>query len=285
MTLPDRELDQLQRALTEAPGGAGCASPDTIWQAVTGKLDPEQATALLDHSASCGCCAQAWVLAWELNAEASAQTASPALPFPSRLAWTSRHALALAAGIVLVAGTVLLVRYQAGLPGRREPRVAGGATPGLWQQLPVEPAPFSDPGADGRVWRGNGVVVPPSALDAFRLAMRPYAGGDFLLAAARLEKLVAAHPELREARFFLGVSLLLTGHSGDAAAHLGQVVDETGQHVVPEHRWYLALALLKADRPENALRQLDLLQQQGGPYASRAAELGAQVRALAGAEP
>lgn len=287
MSTPEHELECLQRALMEAsaasPAGSECATAETIWLAVTGRLDPQQTALLLDHSTSCGACAQAWMLARDFAIEARASEA-PMLRFPSRLTSPGLRALALAAGIVLVVGTALVMSHRAGFFGGRETRVADGVTTGSWQKLSIEPPRFFDPGPGG-VWRGGGETIPPAAAEEFRLAMQPWARGDYPRAATRLAEFVATHPGLREARFFLGASLLLSGRPGEATVQLAQLVEPGGMSAVPEHRWYFALALLKAGRPEEALQQLDQLLQQGGPYASRAAELRAQVRALAGADP
>jgi len=285
MSTPQHELERLQRAFVEAsaasPAGSGCATAETIWQAVTGRLDPGQTAILLDHSTSCGTCAQAWMLARDFAAETRAREA-PALPFFSRLTSPGLRTLALAAGIVLVVGTALVMSHRAGFFGGREAQVAGGETSGSWQKLPIEPPRFFDPGPGG-VWRGSGEAIPPSAAEEFRLAMEPWVRGDYPRAATRLAEFVAIHPGLREARFYLGVSLLMSGRPDDANIQLARLVESSPTSVAPKHRWYFALALLKAGRPEEALQQLEQLLQQGGPYASRAAELRVQVRATADA--
>lgn len=281
MTAPELDLERLRGVLGDGPTGSGCASPETIWQAATGRLDWEQTAALLDHSTTCGACAQAWMLAREFAAEMP-ESDLLTLPFPARRAWPGLRTLALAAGVVLVIGTMLIVGFRAGFLGGRETHVAGAPTASPWRDLPVEPAPFADPGPAGTVWRGDGAAVAPDAAAELRVAMQRYGAGDYVEAAKRLAGLLDAHPDLQEARFFLGVSLLLTGRSSEATVQLAQVVETAGQDRVPEHCWYFAVALLKADRRDEALVQLDGLVQQGGRYASRAAELRAQVRGMGG---
>ncbi|MBI4914339.1 MAG: tetratricopeptide repeat protein [Acidobacteria bacterium] len=279
MTAPDLDLERLRGVLGDGPTGSSCASPEVIWQAVAGRLDREQVAALLDHSTTCGTCAQAWMLAREFAVEMP-EIEAPTRPVPAYREWSARRTLALAAGVVLVIGTVLLVGFRAGFLGGRETRVAGGPTASPWRDLPVEPAPFADPGPAGTVWRGDGAAVAPDAAAELRMAMQPYGAGDYVEAARRLTGLLDAHPDLHEARFFLGVSLLLAGREGESAAQLDQVVKAGGASPPPEHRWYLALALLKAGRPGDALSQLDVIVRQGGAFASRAAELRAQARGM-----
>lgn len=54
------------RAATARPS-EDCPAPDTLWRAVAGELRAEQARDLVDHTARCPVCAEAWRLAVELQ--------------------------------------------------------------------------------------------------------------------------------------------------------------------------------------------------------------------------
>ncbi len=93
------------------------------------------------------------------------------------------------------------------------------------------------------------------------------------LDAARLED---------QARFFLGLSLLLAGNAAEAAVHLQRA---TGSPVAPladRARWYLAQAKLVSGDPEGALGPLRELAAGSPVYAADAARQIEQVRAAIG---
>ena len=54
---------------------AGCPEPDRLWEAVRGGLGPGEVREMVEHTAVCGACAEAWRLARELGRRAGAENA------------------------------------------------------------------------------------------------------------------------------------------------------------------------------------------------------------------
>jgi len=119
---PDSErLRQAWLAMTSAATGErGCPDPDRIWEALQGGLDPKEVMAIVQHTADCPVCAQAWRLAKDMGAMQAEAEPEPVRPAEvvrpsgwSRIfdLWRLRP-LALAAGLagllVLGAGAVWL---------------------------------------------------------------------------------------------------------------------------------------------------------------------------------
>ena len=126
--------ERLSRLLRErsvdAHPRADRPDPDQIWLAVRRELPLEGRLAVIDHTASCAACAEAWRIAKECAADADAgaiavdaSSASAARP-PRRAAlWW----LAAAAVIVLAAGSAYLIRPRGTVdPIFRDP---GGRVP------------------------------------------------------------------------------------------------------------------------------------------------------------
>ena len=116
---PDEDL---RRAFT-APGGRAprpedCPEPATIWAAVHGELPPKELREVVDHTATCGACAEDWRLAVEADredvadlddaddpVEANEATAADRLIlFPRRWARFAPLVAAAAAIVLLVVG-------------------------------------------------------------------------------------------------------------------------------------------------------------------------------------
>jgi hypothetical protein len=116
MTRPLVELFQENRAV-----GQGCASPEEIWDAVSGRLGQVRVGELVDHTIRCGDCAQLWRLARE--AHAAGEEPRPATVVrPWRwVRWTGVGAagLAAAAMLLLVARRPAVENPERGSPEAR----------------------------------------------------------------------------------------------------------------------------------------------------------------------
>lgn len=124
----DPRLDRLREAFRSLASDArpteDCPAPETLWEGLDETLPVDQLRDVVDHTASCAACAEAWRLAVELRAgEASAaerpRAASRVLPFRGR-----RLLVPLAAAATLVLAVGLGVLWQGGFgerPGYREP--------------------------------------------------------------------------------------------------------------------------------------------------------------------
>lgn len=99
---------KLRQAFSSLSRGAlpqeGCPEADRIWSAVRGELAPRETREVVDHTASCPACAEAWRLAVEIGREAAEGTL--AKPAATTRGWDWRWAAA--AAIALVAAGVLL---------------------------------------------------------------------------------------------------------------------------------------------------------------------------------
>jgi hypothetical protein len=117
------DLD-LHRAFTapgsHAPRPEECPTPETIWAAVHGALPPRELRDVVDHTATCGACAEDWRFAIETEADAPpipivvvpAPAVRPLL-FPRRRARFIPLIAAAAAIVLLVVGWPLFHHVEA----------------------------------------------------------------------------------------------------------------------------------------------------------------------------
>ncbi len=91
----------------------GCPEPELIWAAVHGELAPDETGAVIDHTAACTECAEAWRLAREVSRQAGEELFEATEPsFPRKLlaVFTSRPIpLAVAAALLLLIAAPLLI--------------------------------------------------------------------------------------------------------------------------------------------------------------------------------
>ena len=172
-----------------APHGQ-CASPAEIWDAVLGKLPVGRTRALLDHTVSCGECAQLWRIARDAQASDELRPAvvEHIPPWRAWLGWGGLVGLSAAAAVAF-----LILRPA-------EPSVERGrATTGaLSARMPSTELPRDGfrlqwtPAGDGARYRvlvtttdltvvdtGNALTTPEYQVPAPRLA--PFAAGTKLL--------------------------------------------------------------------------------------------------------
>jgi anti-sigma factor RsiW len=95
--MTEREDTQRLRAafaaLAEgAPPRPDCPEPERIWDAIAGELAAAETRRVVEHTASCPSCAEAWRLAWELERSAREELAGVSQAGVGR-AETSRWAL------------------------------------------------------------------------------------------------------------------------------------------------------------------------------------------------
>ena len=85
-TMDDQELASLRQAFaadSEQTDPAPHLTPETIWDAVHGKLQADVVRESVQHVATCATCAEEWRLARTLGEQQEQQTAAP-LPAPLR---------------------------------------------------------------------------------------------------------------------------------------------------------------------------------------------------------
>jgi hypothetical protein len=193
VTIPDPELERLRAAHRsaglDARPRADCPDAARLWDAAAGTLPAEERRDLVDHTAGCPVCAEAWRLAVEIRSE-SGPAAGASANAPSRPVASRWPVLAMAAALLLaVAGGVVLLRAPQGstVPGFRQ-----AETPGVRSLLPADaPLPREDfelrwsAGPDGSRYE---VFVTDESLATLASA-RDLAAPSFLVPATALDSL------------------------------------------------------------------------------------------------
>lgn len=115
-TMDDKELASLRQAFAahlEQTDLAPHLAPETLWDAVNGKLPADEMRGAVQHVATCATCAEEWRLARVLSEPQEQQTAVP-LPAPLRFSPRQRQwrNWGLAAAAALVMGVVGLQFFQ-----------------------------------------------------------------------------------------------------------------------------------------------------------------------------
>jgi hypothetical protein len=110
-----RLADRLREAGTDARPREDCPTADDIWSALHLELPAADRLRIIDHTAECPVCAEAWRLAMEMeNADSTEIEALPALvPWHRRPSAWARLAAAMA---IIAFGTVLALRWPTPSP-------------------------------------------------------------------------------------------------------------------------------------------------------------------------
>lgn len=100
----------IESALTDLAAGArpreDCPPPERIWEAIRGEGSVAGRRQLVDHTAGCAACAEAWRLAMEIAPrQAAAAVREPARRSPALTWWP----VAVAAGLLAVVGVAFLL--------------------------------------------------------------------------------------------------------------------------------------------------------------------------------
>jgi hypothetical protein len=163
----------------------------------------------------------------------------------------------------LYIGVWIPLHRQTGPPAH--PTDIAGINSGAWDNLAIPKAPY----------RGsNGRTVLRSADKAFDRAMARYQGGEFAEAIDQLEVLSELEPsEAAEAKFYLGVSLLLTGRTKDAIQPLKQAEELRVGEGREASEYYLGLAYLKSNQPQAAVGELEAVVKANGEHRQAAEHL------------
>jgi hypothetical protein len=115
--MKDEEISRLRVAFTAPSPSAWspgtCLEPDRIWEAVRGKLPPEEIREIVDHVAVCASCAEDWRIAVAFEKESrsrSQEREAVVRPFPVRRLqpWIA----AAAAALVLSVGGIYYQQTQ-----------------------------------------------------------------------------------------------------------------------------------------------------------------------------
>jgi TolA-binding protein len=113
--------------------------------------------------------------------------------------------------------------------------------------------------------------------EEFKRAMEHYLKGDDRGALAGLRAVVKAQPESIEARFYLGICLLLTNDRSAGIRELSSVVAAGDTPYLERSRFYLAKALIGAHDIAQAEQQLDNMIAMHGEFEKQAQVLLSQI--------
>jgi len=259
-----------------------------------GALDKEEQRAFLDHLIECEYCyGQVYSLepittafrnhrsaarSGELRqySEIDHHSVAGNLSLVPKPLWTW-HSIPVAALLMLtliVGGWVLYVYLRS--PEAVKLAAGGGPTPetsgqnsSQLEKIDVPKAKYTPPKEGVTLRRPN---------KAFDRAMVSYQQNDFAGAIEQLETLSELEPSSEaEVNFYLGVSMLLVGRSQDAITPLKRSVKSIDGVPHETSHYYLALAYLKRNQPEQAIAELDAVIEMNGTYRSAAKKLKQQM--------
>jgi hypothetical protein len=187
--------------------------------------------------------------------------------------------LAATLAVAALAGTVVLRDRWTTTPGPGGPAspVATAPSPSPPPGPPLDRPDVVLPAGEVLVTRG---ANDSAFLKDFGPAIAPYRDGNPALAAERLAALAPRYPASFEVGFYEGVSLLLAGRAGAAVEPLERARSLGRGAQREDAEWYLAVALWRAGRPEDAAAGLRTLC--SGEGARKAAACAALPGAPAG---
>jgi hypothetical protein len=136
--------------------------------------------------------------------------------------------------------------------------------------LQLEKPPVMMPAAAVLVWRG--ADSGNAAREELQKALAPYEAGRYGDAVSSLTSLSSKYPQMAEAHFYLGVSLLFQDQNADAAASLktAQGLASNSKTLAGAAAWYLALAYHRTGRDNDARPLLESLCSANGDNSSKA---------------
>jgi hypothetical protein len=236
---------------------AGCLPPDLLL-AARGEVLPEGVQQAVDaHLEVCPLCVE---LANAMSAGADL-TAGEAARIEARVraarrgSWRTWITSAAAAVILTVAGATYFVNVlsRSTSPAVSPPSASAPSEPGP-SPLPLAPPAILLP-PESLTLRSGGKPPYAAALDA---ALEPFAAGDYQAAGARLAGVARDYPDRPHGHFYLGTARLLSGDAAGAIGPLEQAagLDQAGISLRREAAWYLAIALERTGRREEAVMHL-----------------------------
>jgi len=236
---------------------AQAASAEDTERYLTGQLPDEEQEAFEEHYFGCAECFA------RLEAMRAIQTAARTVKPHAGSRWWMPGALGIAAALAIAVSLWLwwgntrravpspLVR--ATQPADRLALLAR-VDPPSWSPLTL---------------RGSG----PAQSSSFRAAMKIYQSGDYAAAARQLDGVVAQEPALTEARFYLGISSIVSGNSAAGIEQLRRVVAEGDTPWLEQARLNLAKALIAGGDRAGARAELEQVAAIRGDLAGEARKL------------
>jgi hypothetical protein len=256
----------------------GCPHPDLLLARGSELVEEATRRRLDAHVDACHACARLLAGFAELRlAEPDAameQRVFTRVMSPGLSGW---RWLPVAAAVVLVVGAAALwwktasptptARSASTSTSATVERPSGGGTAAPSVLWGIGVAPVRLPLASFDASRGQGgSQVPPGLIDA----LAPYQSGDYATAIRQLTRVVEAHPDSRDASFYLGVASLLANRPSEALAPLGFAAQQGVGERRDEVEWYLATAEQRTGQPEAARARLTPLCRATGAFQARA---------------
>jgi tetratricopeptide (TPR) repeat protein len=237
----------------QVTGGLTCADVaerNLIERYVAGSAMPVEVEAFEAHYLTCPVC-QA-----NLRLAAAVRATLPDLPTDAGARrWTNIGWVAVAAIAAVLAIAVL----------RRAPSTTDSTAFG---RVPEAPA-----------YLGIAIRGSPNAADSlFETGMRAYVEQRYGDAASTLTAALAAGVDSIPADFFRATSLLMLDHADSAAAGYARVIEQGASPYRVEAHFYRAKALLRLDRPRDALVELEAAGAGNGEISTEARALADSVR-------
>jgi tetratricopeptide (TPR) repeat protein len=239
---------------------------------VLGRLDEAASEAFEDHYFGCRTClvrlATLQALPAALRRRARQAPRRPGSAFPRR--WLPAWA-GVAAGLAALATAWLGFRLVTERPAERastpstlaeSPPPVHATAPRLAEWARINPPRFRAPSLRG----------PNGESPEFRTAMEHYAQSDYVRAMAGLEQAVRLRPGDAAARFFLGACHLLTGRITEGIVRLEETIALGESPYLEEARLYLAKALAREGRLDEAAAQLQKASELRGDLEDEARE-------------
>jgi len=118
------------------------------------------------------------------------------------------------------------------------------------------------------------------AQEKFRQGMERYQQGHYAETIPHLRSALEADAELLPARFYLGISCLVTDETDEAIQHLMKLAGSTPNPYQEEAHWYLAKAYFRKQDVEAGRSQLEQTVALNGPHATEARGLLERLREL-----
>lgn len=249
-------------------------------------LDESDKAAFLGHMIECEYCHDqiysmepfAIVFRNHRTAMRGRQTSASVIPVSSLawsvLSWATRYAAPLTVSVSLVVVGAFVIWLA---PWNTTPRVAVSRFPpnavsgttSRWADIEVPKPGYAAPDT-------NVLLRAPEKM--FARAMAAYQRDELDTAIEQLQTLSEMQPSNPgEVSFYEGASLLLVGRSQDAIAALRRAIETGDGGQVEKSRYYLALAYLKRDQPQQAIAEVESIIQSGGEYLTAAQQLREKI--------
>lgn len=264
------DLEAFENAAFGLAATSGCPPPETLLPALEGTLPPALRDRVIAHIGACAVC-RALAAALE-SGECAQITDEEAARIRARVdgrTAVKRHwwrPTAVAAAVAVIAIGVWMLQFPR-LPSATPP-VGALAREARTFVLALD-VPAIELPASALVLRGESANPYGRALGR---ALEPFRRADYPQAVERLQALGSAHPDEPYARFYLGASHLLAGQPLEAIAPLERVrgLAAPNSWLHSEASWYLAVALERSDRVDQAVLVLTQLCGSGGARGDKA---------------